>query len=200
MDKMNLKFKYVISHHHLKKLTVMLFFCFLSGFMFAQTTENKTWLRLGSGVSLLGTGDLKIHHFDMELHYKFNRFLAVNSSFTYGYGFNNYSSPVTNMHKGNLNFLFAPFSYDRNYQLEIGGGLTYHHVSSMAVTRRRYVNGEIVEIEYQHELYRSFGYNMILENSFRINEKYRLGLKIFITPYFNGDIHSGLELKCGIKL
>lgn len=197
---MNFKFKYVINQYNLKKLYIVLHFCFLSGFMLAQETESGTWLRLGSGVSLLGTGDLGIHHFDTELHYRLNRFLAVNSSFTYGYGFNNYNSPVTNMLKGNANLLFAPFSYKRRYQLEIGGGLAYHHVSSMAVISRKFTNGEIVETQYRHFLYRSFGYNVILENSFRINDKYRLGLKIFITPYFNLDIHSGLELKWGIKL
>jgi len=41
---------------------------------------------------------------------------------------------------------------------------------------------------------------MVLENTYVINWKYLLGIKLFIQPYLNGDINSGIMAKFGIIL
>lgn len=197
---MNFKTTKEISLVNLKKYIFLLSLIFLSTLVCAQEIQNKTWLRLGTGVSILGAGDLRLHQFDTELQFRFNRFFALNSSFTYGYGVNNIYTPAVNMRKGNLNLFLAPLTYNRKFQLEIGGGLAYYNVSKVRVSRRTFVNGELVETIYEESNTDSFGYNMIVENSFAINDKYRLGLKLYVTPYRNHDIHSGVELKWGIRL
>ena len=58
----------------------------------------------------------------------------------------------------------------------------------------------MVDTDYDFDNSNSLGFNIIIENSYLITDKFLVGLKLFTQPYNNGDINSGLMSKCGLKI
>lgn len=200
---MNFRYNYEIN-----SIKILILLILIPLFLKSQNLPNKI-VKLGTGVSLIGSGDLGFHHFDLEYYKSLNRYFSISTSLTSGYGFNNYNSPAAFLIKPNLNILFSLLKNRRKFNIEIGGGLALQYVSAKKVTRRKFINGQLVEIQYRNDNYQSIGYNLMLENSYRINPNHMVAIRAFITPYFNtdrfttfftNDIHSGIQISWGFML
>jgi hypothetical protein len=139
------------------------------------------------GTSLLGTGDMHTLMLENELNYFISNSFAT--SISLGYGRSNYGVFETaSFVQGNLNIYFSPFKNNKKNDFRIGTGLSYYNVS----------DGSERSSDYQTR--NSVGVNIILEHTYLLTERLRLGVKAFTQPYENGDINSGVLLKMGIRL
>lgn len=164
-----------------------------------QEKSEKLDFRIGSGVSLLGSGDMTTFVYENELNYKLNNYLT--SAVSINLGRSNYgvyeNSAFT---QGNLNIFISPFKNNKKSDFRIGTGLSYYSVSDAYATSRSYENGQLVAVVYGIETRNSYGINVIIEKSSMITDKLFWGAKLYSQPYFNGDINTGLTFKLGYKI
>ena len=180
----------------------VLFICLLATSnvgLLAQDTNPRTDLRIGTGLSLLGSGDMWAHLLDVELNQAFS------SKFAYGLGLasgrsNNEVFETASFCQINANAYLSPFGNDRQNDFRIGLGLTYYWVSDAFVQSRFFEQGVVVSENVIFDQRSSLGANIIIENTFNLSESLLLGLKLFSQPYSNGDINSGVLLKFGVRL
>ncbi|MEM8526311.1 MAG: hypothetical protein AAGG68_16840 [Bacteroidota bacterium] len=161
----------------------------------AQEISSQFDYRLGTGISLLGTGDMRTLMVENELNYKFNWYLATSVSLAYAKS-NSGVFEASSFFQGNLNFYLSPFKNDGKGDFRIGAGLSTYDVSDTRIFRTEN-SPEGFFVEYAYDERQAVGANILLEYTRTLGEKWLLGIKSFTQPYFNGDINSGILLKVG---
>lgn len=164
-----------------------------------QVNARRVDVRLGAGHSLLGTGDMRTFNYENELNIKLNNYFT--SSVSINLGRSNYGDFETaSFTQGNLNFFISPFKNTRRFDFRVGTGVTYYNITDAYVAWQSWKNGVLVETKYEFDNRNSIGYNVILEGSYLMTNRFLIGLKAFTQPYQNGDINSGVMLKLGFVL
>ena len=183
---------------HMKKLLI-LFFLISSVQLSAQLSEKKFDLRFGAGSTLLVSGDMITITFENELNYRLNPYFT--SAVSLAFGKSNYGvSVMASYIQGNMNIYLSPFKNNRYNDFRLGLGLSVYNVSDAYESGTYYENGVVVNINHVLETRNAFGYNIIIEDSYRISEKFLVGFKLYTQPYINGDINSGALIKFGVFL
>lgn len=165
-------------------VTVALILCTLQ--VLGQKNIDKFDLRLGIGISLLGSGDMLTFNYENELNYQLNQYFTGALSVNLGrsnLGVGNSASFT----QGNLNIFISPFKNSKQIDFRIGTGITYYHVSD-------------IDFNYDFDKRNAIGFNIVIENTYLFANKWLAGLKLFTQPYANGDINTGVMLKLGLKL
>jgi len=165
----------------------------------AQDIKSRVDLRFGIGTSLLGTGDMQTIMFDNEVNMKLNSYFTLGGGLGYGKSDNGVFLQASFVQL-NANIYISPFKNSRRNDFRIGTGPSWYSVSDVYQSSARYQNGQLVDAEYEFDKRSSIGFNLIIENTYLIKEKYLLGLKLFTQPYLNGDINSGILLKLGVNI
>lgn len=165
----------------------------------AQQNERKTDFRFGSGISLLGTGDMITVNFENEVNFTLSP--HISNSFSINYGRSNWGVYETaSFVQANANLYVAPFGNTKRNVFRIGTGLSYYNVSDADKIEGLCGVGQPVEETSFFDTRNALGYNLIIENTYAITGRFLIGLKLFTQPYMNGDINSGMMLKAGIEL
>ena len=168
--------------------------------LFAQEENRNFDIRFGVGRTILGSGDMITLTFENELNYKINPYFTTALSVNYGrsnYGVFETASYV----QGNLNLYLSPFKNTNRNDFRVGTGLSLFHVSDAYLLSAYYdAKGNLIDANYGFDVRSSFGYSIILEDTYTIRNRFLVGLKLFTQPYFSGDLNSGLLLKAGVKL
>jgi len=181
------------------KTMILISFLFLTIQVIGQENTKKIDFRLGAGISLLGTGDMLTFNYENELNLKLNHYFTSSLSLNLGKSINdNYST--SSFVQGNLNVFISPFKNSKRNDFRVGTGLTYYKISETYYTSAQYENGVLVDIQYNLENRRSYGFNVIIEDTYLLTDKFLIGLKLFTQPYYNGDINSGAMLKFGMRI
>lgn len=168
--------------------------------LLAQDETENLDIRLGVGSTILGTGDMTTIAFENELNYIISSYFTTALSVRYGRS-NKGVYETASYIQGNLNVFLSPFKNTGRNDFRVGTGLSFMNVSDARLLSASYnARGEATEIEYGFSQRNSYGYTVILEDTYTIKSKYLLGLKIFTQPFFNGDINSGMLLKIGLKI
>jgi hypothetical protein len=163
-----------------------------------EKTDNLDF-RIGAGISLLGSGDMMTFNYENEINYKFNQYFTSSVSLNLGRS-NSGVSETASFVQENINVFLSPFKNIKRSDFRVGTGLTYYNISDAYESSQIWENGVLVDTDYEFDKRTSFGYNIILENSFMLTNKLLLGLKLFTQSYFNGDINSGMTVKIGLKI
>lgn len=179
-------------------LLSFLLFCSLSS-IYAQESDRIADLRVGLGLSLLGSGDLWAHSLDVEFNQTFSPLLAYSVGLATGRS-NNGVFETASYFQSNANIYFSPFKNNRRNDFRIGTGLSYNWVSDAYIQSRLFDGGVVVSENVVFDQRSSLGVNIIIENTVMLSDRLLLGLKLFSQPYFNGDINSGAMLKFGVRL
>jgi len=164
----------------------------------AQEKQQKFDIRFGVGISLLGTGDMTTINFENEVNYKFNQYFSTSFSLNYGKsiaGIYETSSYI----QGNLNIFISPFKNSRRNDFRIGTGFSIMNVSDSYYFAQECAVGIEQSSPYHYDKRNSSGFNIIIEDTYSVTDRFLIGLKLFTQPYTNGDINSGILLKCGLK-
>ena len=181
------------------KLFIFISVIFFSIQAIGQENSNKLDIRLGTGISLLGSGDMITFNYENELNLKLNHYLT--SSVSINLGRSNYGVKETaSFIQGNVNVFISPFKNDKRLDFRVGTGLTYYNISDAFESSQNWENGVLVDTNYEFDNRNSLGFNIIIENSYLLTDNFLVGLKLFTQPYINGDINSGLMLKFGLKI
>lgn len=167
--------------------------------LFSQEITKKFDLRLGAGLSLLGSGDMSTITFENELNYKINSYFSSSLSLNFGKSYRGIYENTSYL-QSNLNIFLSPFKNIRKNNFRIGGGLSLMNVTNSAEPWVDCGVGSPAEVQTLTHTNNSFGFNIILENTYTIANKYLIGLKLFTQPYTNGDINTGILVKFGVVL
>ncbi len=181
------------------KLIISLLAILFSIQAFGQENVRKVDVRLGAGLSLLGTGDMRTFNYENELNVKLNKYFSTSVSLNLGRS-NRGVFETASFTQGNLNVFLSPFKNTGRFDFRFGPGFTYYNISDAYISSQIWKNGVPVQTNYRFENRNSYGYNLTIEGSFLITERFLIGLKFFTQPYHNGDINSGGMLKLGIVL
>ncbi len=181
------------------KIAILLSAILFSLHVIGQENTSKFDFRLGAGISLQGTGDMRTFNYENEVNYQLNRYFT--SSISINLGRSNYGGFETSSFvQGNLNIFISPFKNNKQFDFRLGTGITYYNVNDAYALSKLWVNGVLVDADYGFEKRNSFGFNLIIENTYLLTDKFMVGLKLFTQPYLNGDINSGAMLKLGFKI
>ena len=165
----------------------------------AQDNQKKFDAKFGLGVSLLGTGDMTTLNFENEINFKISQYFST--SFTLNYGRSNSGIYETSSFiQGNLNIFISPFKNNKKNDFKIGTGFSMMNISDSYYLEPECGVGIEQSTPYHFDKRNSSGFNIIIEDTYSIKEKYLIGLKLFTQSYFNEDLNSGILLKFGLKL
>ena len=181
------------------KTIALISFIFITLQVIAQENNNKLDLRLGTGVSLLGSGDMTTFNYENELNLRLNQYFTSSISINFGRS-NNGVSKTASFVQGNINIFVSPFKNIKRFDFRLGTGLTYYNISYVYESSRQYENGILVDVDYEFDNHKALGFNIIIENTYLLTDKFLVGVKLFTQPYINGDINSGIMLKFGLKI
>jgi hypothetical protein len=181
------------------KTYILLICLFVTFRLFAQDDIRKFDFRFGIGSTFIGSGDRLALSCENELNYRITRFIS--SSFSLGYGrSNNGIFRTVSYFQGDIGIYISPFGNIKKNDFRIGTGLSLMNISNYYQRLAIYQNDVLIRSEYQTDIKNTIGYSLIMEDSYMIRDKFLIGLKLFIHPYFDGDINSGLLLKLGMKI
>ena len=178
----------------MKRLIFILLVCPIV-FISAQKGSNCIDIRIGAGGSFLSSGDMFSLSVENELNYKLNHFLAASTSLNFGksdYGVFKSAS----FYQGNINIFLSPFKNTKQNDFRIGTGVSYWDVSNAWEESSIYADNRFY-YTYIFEKNQSFGLNFIIENTYKINDHYLVGIKAFTQNYINSSKNSGIMVKVG---
>ena len=170
---------------------------FVSIQLFSQEKPSRFDLRIGSGVSFMGSGDVYSVGFENEFNYKLNDYFTSSASIGYTLGILKYVSTRHSI-SGNLNMFLSPFKNVKKNDFRIGLGLSYMSQTDGETIVHWYEGTPYTYYEIERFMTKGFGMNIILENTYAIKDKYLVGFKLF-TQLYEFQNHSGAYLKFGIR-
>ena len=179
------------------RIFLLTFLAFSTFTVFGQKKTRNFDFRVGSGVSLLGFGDIIASNYENELNYFMNNYLSSSVSILFGksdLGIPIYSS----FSQANVNLYIHPFRNNRIVDFRIGTGLSYINISYSYISDEYVTNEGLFVTNYVYDHRKSFGTNIILENTYRLGNHILMGLKLFSQTYFNKkESNSGALIKLG---
>lgn len=148
---------------------------------------------------LAGTGDMTLIRMENALEYRLNRYFTPSVSLALAKSDRGYYL-TTSLIQSNANIFFSPFGNDRRNDLRIGAGISGMRVSSFYENGRRFEAGQLVETTYAFDQANTYGFNVILEDNFRVSQHFFIGLQMSYQLFENGDqiIGGGLNIGIGI--
>lgn len=160
----------------------------------AQGNHKRIDLRFGAGTTRLGSNRY-VGTTEMEINRKFTPYWAVGVSLAYG---RNVSDQFrhTSFEQSNVNFFISPFRNNRKNDFRMGAGLSYYDMAEAFATGMLY---NPLEIRYDSYKTNSFGFNLIIENSYMLNGRFFIGIKASAQPYLNKGVNYGATLKAGVN-
>ncbi|SRR5690554_571681 len=149
----------------------------------AQMGEKDADIRVGLGVSQFKGEEGLLLLSEYELNAKLSDYFTIAPSIILEHDAN-LDIESANFFQANLNAFGSPSRNDRQNDFRMGGGLSFYRLSQRGDYATR----------------SALGLNLMLENTYTFNDFFLIGIKAFIQPYFNRDIHYGAFLKVGINL
>lgn len=151
--------------------------------MNAQTGDRDIDLRFGLGTSNFKNGNNLLLLSEYELNAKLTDYFTIAPSIILNHDSDS-DFELPDFFQANLNAFVSPFRNNRRNDFRMGSGLSFYRLNKGASYATR----------------SAFGLNLILENTYMINDRFVIGIKAFIQPYLNKDINYGILLKAGINL
>lgn len=164
-----------------KKNILSLIVIFTVSAVNAQTADSVFDLRAGLGVSKLEQSNIWMFVNEYEFNAKLTNHIAIAPSLVFNIkDHSGLSEPV--FFQADINAFLSPFRNNRRNDFRVGGGLGFYKLSGEGYAARS-----------------AFGFNLIIENTFMINDLFFIGAKAFMQPYFNKESSSGVLLKAGVN-
>ncbi len=183
----------------MKKTTFIIIAFIASICLSAHSQTHKLDFKIGSGLGFMGSGDLTALCFENELNYKLNNYFSTSVSLGLGRSIE-YKTDHNDYLQGSLNLFISPFRNDMRNNFKIGLGYTLinesvTYLSSSYYSPNTYTN----DFKYYSDIIN--GFNMIVENEYKITSRFLVGAKLFVTGGIDeGGIVSGGMIKLGIVL
>jgi hypothetical protein len=148
-------------------------------------------------------GDVKPICFENELNYKISSYFSAAVSIGIGRsnadGRDGFSSNSDYL-QGSINAFISPFRNNRRNDFKIGAGFTLFDESHSYVSS---INYNPYFVSYTKDERFLTGFNIIVEDEYRLNSRFSVGGKLFLVggiPIDEGAIMYGFMLKFGVAL
>ena len=181
-----------------KKIGFFFFVLLISTQLIGQPKNHWIDLRLGTGLTLLGSGDMVTFNVENELNYHLGKYFTLAPSFTMGRS-NVGVSETASFAQGNFNLFLSPLGSHKRIDFRIGGGYSLYRVSDAYMSGMELVGDEYVD-DYIFSNRTSSGFSIIIENSVQVTDRFLIGFKLYTQPYNNGDLNSGILMTMGLKI
>lgn len=164
-----------------------------------SSQNSKFSYHLNTGWGFLGDGDLPALSLENELTYNIDHYFST--SVILGIGRNLVTEHAQSDYLlGSLDLYISPFKNNRRNNFKLGGGYSYIDISNTYVIVRYYDNGTKYDF-YDYYTNRQHAFNITVEDEFKINSRYMVGIKAYIIGNKDqGGILSGFSFKLGIAL
>lgn len=146
----------------------------------AQEGDRDIDLRVGLGFLKLKEGNALLAASEYEFNAKLSDYFTVAPSIALSIA-DKSMGDSEKLFQANLNAFVSPFRNNRRNDFRIGGGLSFYKFNQPAIRS-------------------AFGVNLIIEDSYMINNRFFIGAKAFMQPYFNKQLSYGILLKVGVNL
>jgi hypothetical protein len=167
--------------------------------LIAQEKTSKLDFKIGSGLGFMGSGDLTALCFENELNYKLNNYLSTSISLGIGRSVE-FIENHNDYLQGSLNLFISPFRNDKRNNFKIGLGYTRINETVTYLSGSHYYQGTLMD-KFEYSGSSINGFNMIVENEYKITSRFLVGGKLFMTGSIDtGGIVSGGMIKLGIVL
>ncbi len=167
----------------IKKLLVLLVFCAVFFSANAQSEMRRFDIKIGMGAGQDRLNDVLVFNLENELTYKINTYFSASVFVNFGRGgvlkpdhFALGDSNVSSV-LGGLNILISPFKNNKVNNFKVGAGIGWFR------STETYVQYDFKNYEYNFVVDKGVGLNIIIEDEYRIKDRYLIGLKF----YLNGD-------------
>lgn len=179
-----------------------IFFIIAATVIFNLTAQEKTPkldFKIGTGLGFMGSGDLTALCFENELNYKLNNYFSTSISLGFGRSIE-FIERQNDYLQGSFNLFISPFRNDKRNNFKLGLGYTrINEAVTYLFSSFQYPNTYLNEFKYSGVSIN--GFNMIIENEYKITSKFLIGGKLFMTGGIeDGGIVSGGMIKLGIVL
>ncbi|MCZ2101748.1 MAG: hypothetical protein LC107_09445 [Chitinophagales bacterium] len=166
-----------------KKFLAIFVFCVVLFGANAQSEMRKFDIKIGVGVGQDRLNDVLLYNLENELTYKMNTYFIASAFVNLGrggelnpdhlaIGDSNVSSVL-----GGFNILISPFKNNKVNNFKVGAGIGWFR------STETYVRYNFKNYEYNYIEDKGVGLNLIVEDEYRIKDRYLLGLKF----YLNGE-------------
>ncbi len=183
----------------MKKTIILIITAALIISLNAQEKVHKFDFKIGSGLGFMGSGDLTALCFENELNYKLNNYFSTSLSLGIGRS-KEYKERHNDYLQGSLNLFISPFRNDKKNNFKIGLGYTRINVTVASFSSSYYYPDTYIN-QYNYNASSINGFNMIIENEYKISSRFIIGGKLFVTGGIEeGGIVSGALIKLGIVL
>lgn len=157
-----------------------------SSVLFGQTKGSASSLRVGVGRSILGTGDIRSVEIDGEFMYRLSSYFAAGLHISYGTNVKRDRIISYSLWKSGLTLYINPFRSTTFFNPQVGGGINFYDANFI----RRISSSQ----GYISDGSSAFGLSIIVRNTFRLSNLNCIVLSLFVNPYFNNNINSGVSL------
>ncbi len=164
-----------------------------------QPTKVPMEIHMGIGRALLGSGDVITTQMETELNLKLNKYITLGENVTFGKG-GWYDYRFTNYIQINSNVFVSPFKNTGKGDFRLGTGLSYSNVTDVQIIEEQIISNNI---KYKRSIVdnrHTMGVNITIDYNHAVNNRVIIGGRLINQQYLNGDINTGIYLKCGIKL
>lgn len=184
----------------IRKGVALIVFVLSANLIFGQEKATKFDYRVGLGATFFSSGDRVVPNLENEVNMKLSDYFATSASVSFGRAEGGHHKS-TSFGKGNVNIFLSPFTNTHKRDFRIGGGICYHSISKLSEGASRYHEGiGLVEDGPKYEHRKSFGYNITIENTWDLSDRYLFGAKVYYEHYFKVDVNYGVMFKVGIRL
>jgi len=182
----------------LKQFLLITLVAIITTNLIAQENSSKFDYKLGTGISIMGSGDLFVLSFENELNYKLTNYISTSLGIGIGRSVQTIDRN-NNYLLGGLNLFVSPFRNDKKNNFKFGLGYTLINES---VTYKVYITNPN-NVWPIHNYYSNVlnCFNVIIEDEKKITSKYLIGGKLFMTAGIKeGGVLIGGMLKLGVIL
>ncbi len=186
-----------------KKLLSIFVFCAVLFGANAQSEMRKFDFKIGAGPLFGGIFNNTLLSLDNELTYKMNNYFNASAFVTLSRGgvTNNeelvLGSGPSSSFLGGLNVTLSPFKNNKVNNFKIGTGIVWFSVSN---TYLSYDDLRTKRYEYFVTDYKSAGFNLVIEDEYRIFDRYLIGAKLYLNGDKYGAYAYGALLRFGVIL
>lgn len=164
------------------KAIILSFFLIISSVSAINAQDRDIDVRIGVGISGFKTESNLLNMTEYELNVKWTDYFTVAPSIVLNHG-DDWDLDQANFFQANLNAFGSPFRNNRQNDFRIGGGLSFYKLNQVGSATRS-----------------AFGLSIIVEDSYMLSDRFFIGIKAFIQPYFDKDMNTGILLKAGFNL
>ncbi len=187
----------------IKKFLALLVFCAVFFSANAQSEMRKFDYKIGMGPKFIGFGDNILLSLENELTYKINHYFSASAFINFARG-GEVDIENIGLFEGNsssflsgFNIALSPFKNNKINNFKVGTGIGWFRATHSYINFTNVSEGKYA---YFVEEDKGVGFNVVIEDEYKIYDRYLVGVKLFLNGERYGANAFGALLRFGVIL